>query len=161
MNAAASTNSLSSRRPKGLLVNSMTSPDFTKAGALIFDGAKRILIVKPKTNDFWIFVGGKREKGETDEECLRREIKEEIDVDITGTSTFYMQSPIEPAAGSKEGKTVQMNIYFAEIQEVPHPSAEIEKIHWLTREEYESKQFLIGSIMNHYVIPRLIAEGRF
>jgi 8-oxo-dGTP diphosphatase len=54
------------------------------AAMLIKDG--RVLIAKRKANDMlankWEFPGGKIEVGESPEECLRREIQEEFQVEI-------------------------------------------------------------------------------
>ena len=38
----------------------------------------KILLVRKKGKDIWTGLGGRVEKGETEEECLLREIKEEI-----------------------------------------------------------------------------------
>ena len=52
-------------------------------GALIFDGAGRVLMVRThKWSNLWGIPGGKTKFGETSEAALRREIKEETDLDI-------------------------------------------------------------------------------
>ena len=55
------------------------------AAILIKDN--RILIAKRRINDKlagnWEFPGGTIEYEETPEECLRREMKEEFDIDVT------------------------------------------------------------------------------
>lgn len=54
--------------------------------ALIIDGAK-ILIARRKKNDsfggFWEFPGGKCEPGESTSDCVRREIREELGIEVT------------------------------------------------------------------------------
>ena len=137
-----------------------TKADLLKVGALIFDARKRLLIVKPKKNDFWLFVGGKIEPEETFEECLAREIREELGVELAATPIFYGDSPIEPAAGDRLGRTVQIAAYIVTVQGTPLPSAEIEALHWLSADDYYAKMFLLGSILDKYFIPRLIAEGK-
>lgn len=135
-------------------------PDIVKAGAIIIDDQKRLLITKPKTKDMWVFVGGKLEAGETMEECLVREIQEELGVNIVGEPQLYMKSPIEPAAGNTQGLTVQITAYVARIDGEPMASSEIEAIHWLSREEFEERKFALGSVLQDHVIPRLIQENR-
>jgi mutator protein MutT len=54
--------------------------------ALIIDGS-RILIARRKKNDsfggFWEFPGGKCEEGESTSDCVRREIREELGIEVT------------------------------------------------------------------------------
>ena len=47
----------------------------------------RILICQRRSNDsfggYWEFPGGKIEPGETPAECVRRELREELDIEVT------------------------------------------------------------------------------
>jgi len=55
-------------------------------------GGRRLLIARRRMEDLlgglWEFPGGKQENGETLEECLRREIKEELDIAIRVDTPF-------------------------------------------------------------------------
>jgi 8-oxo-dGTP diphosphatase len=51
------------------------------AGALIFDGQGRVLLVKPTYKDGWEIPGGYVEPGETPVEGARREVGEELGLD--------------------------------------------------------------------------------
>ena len=54
------------------------------AGALIFDGAGRLLILKPTYKTGWTIPGGVMEAdGETPWEACRREVREECGIDLT------------------------------------------------------------------------------
>lgn len=56
------------------------------SAAVIEGGQGRILICRRGEGGscahLWEFAGGKREQGETDEECLIRECREELDVEV-------------------------------------------------------------------------------
>jgi len=134
-------------------------PDIIKAGALILRN-KKLLIVKPYKHDFWIFPGGKPEGEEALEEALIREIHEEISVKTIGIPVQYSESPIEKAAGDPKERTCQIFAYLVDIDGEPVASAEIEMIHWLSREEFEKDTFNLGSIMRDNTIPQLIREGK-
>jgi ADP-ribose pyrophosphatase YjhB (NUDIX family) len=134
-------------------------PDIIKSGAIIIRD-KKLLITKPKTKDFWIFVGGKPEGDETVEQALAREVREELGVNIIGKPVLYLKSPIELAAGNSDGKTVQIFAFIIAVDGEPSASAEIEKIHWLSREEFNHESFKLGSILQKHTIPKLITEGK-
>jgi 8-oxo-dGTP diphosphatase len=132
-------------------------PDIIKIAALVVREGK-LLITKTVKQDIWISLGGTLEKAEDELECLRRELEEEIKVKVVGEPKFYLKSPIEEAVHNP-GKTVQITVYLTEIEGEPTPSMEVEKIHWLTKAEFEAGVFKLGSVLQEYAVPKLIEDG--
>jgi mutator protein MutT len=63
----------------------MTDPDYLPVTAAVIEKDGKILIARRKTffpGHPWEFPGGKLEDGETLEECLKREIREELGIEI-------------------------------------------------------------------------------
>ncbi|MGB4432504.1 MAG: NUDIX domain-containing protein [Bacillota bacterium] len=61
--------------------------------AIIIDDTQRILAAQRKTGDlagYWEFPGGQVKPGETLEQCLTREIYEELSLEITDVTPFMM-----------------------------------------------------------------------
>ena len=61
--------------------------------AIIFDDDKVLLTNRPNCQThagYWEFPGGKVEQGETPAQCLKREIKEELNIDVMVFDTVYM-----------------------------------------------------------------------
>ncbi len=66
-------------------------------GALIFDDAGRVLLMRTnKWSNRWGIPGGKIEAGETCEQALRRELKEETGQDIADIRFVMVQDCIQP-----------------------------------------------------------------
>ncbi len=74
------------------------TPDIIKVTAAILIKDDKIIIAKRKADDYlaekWEFPGGKIENNETPEQCLKRELKEEFDIDVTvgehlGSSIYH------------------------------------------------------------------------
>ncbi len=60
--------------------------------ALLYNDGKYLLCQRPATDKLslkWEFPGGKLEDGETPEQCLIREVREELCVDIAIVSHFH------------------------------------------------------------------------
>lgn len=60
---------------------------------------------------FWEFPGGKVESGESDEECIRREIREEFSVEIELTPDAYLGSQ----NFISDGKECMISLYEATL----------------------------------------------
>ena len=62
-----------------------SKPHFHVTAGLLWQNGMVLIARRPEGSHlagFWEFPGGKQEVGETLEECLEREMKEELDVDV-------------------------------------------------------------------------------
>jgi len=96
--------------------------------AYIYIIDKKILVSLSKGKDTWYIPGGKRELGETDQQALIREVKEELAVDIVPDTIKYFETFEAQAHGKPKGTTVRMTCYTADFSGKLTPSAEIDKI---------------------------------
>ena len=91
----------------------------------------KILAARSKNKELFYIPGGKREQGESDEQALIREIKEEISVNIIPNSIKYAKTFRAQADGKSENMMVKLTCYFAEFQGEFLPDAEIEEIEFI------------------------------
>ena len=99
--------------------------------ALIETKEGKVLSTRSKGKNKYYIPGGKREKGETDEQTLIREIQEELNVQIKTDSIEYVGTFIAQSDGAKKGIMVKMTCYKAAYEGKITPSSEIEEIRWL------------------------------
>ena len=84
----------------------------TVAAALITDGDKFMICRRPAYKArglLWEFPGGKTEEGETPEQALIREIKEELDADIKVGQLFTKLTHVYPDL------TIELYLFKAEL----------------------------------------------
>lgn len=74
---------------------------------------------------FWEFPGGKIEPGESPEECLRRELKEELSIDVA-IGSFFDESCYD--YGSKQ---VRLLCYYVEYLRGTFSLSDHDEIKWL------------------------------
>lgn len=108
--------------------------------ALIFIKDRKVLSTISKGKDTYYIPGGKREKGETDEEALMREVKEELSVSLIPSSIKYYGTFSAQAHGKAEGVTVRMTCYTASFKGRLKPAAEVEKIVWINSNDFDSER---------------------
>lgn len=100
--------------------------------AWIYIKDRKILSTRSKGKDAWYIPGGKREQGESDQEALVREVKEELSVDLLSQTIVYLGTFKAQAHGKPEGVFVQMTCYTADFTGDLQPAAEIEEMKYLT-----------------------------
>jgi 8-oxo-dGTP diphosphatase len=100
----------------------------------------KFLIAKRKAGGecglLWELPGGKREPGETDEECLTRELREELSVEsrvgLWYHTVVYRYSP---------DKIVELRVFRADIKGSFGRLAEHEEIRWISPAESDGYRF--------------------
>ncbi|HEX6161241.1 MAG TPA: NUDIX domain-containing protein [Thermoanaerobaculia bacterium] len=114
----------------------------------------RVLCARSHHQEVYYLPGGKREAGESDEEALLREIREELAVSLDA-ATIRPLGVFEAPAHGKPGVIVRMTCYTAAVTGQPRPSAEIAELAWLT---YADRHRL--SLAGQVVFDHLHAQGR-
>lgn len=128
---------------------------YKAAGIIIKD--RKLLFTRAQDMDFFIDPGGKIEEGETAEQALIRELKEELSIDVNETDLEFFGKYTAEAANHK-GKTVHMKAFIVKKwQGEIRPDAEIEELRWLTSKVPDDIQ--VGSIFGGKVLPRLHEMG--
>lgn len=124
--------------------------------AIIFHGGK-ILIAQRKHGKnqeyLWEFPGGKQEAGETLEECLHREIMEELRLDIT-VGKFFTESRYDYESGS-----ISLRIFFASCSQsdISYMDSH-EQVSWVLPSRLPEYNFAPADIP---VVERLLKSGCF
>ena len=106
--------------------------------ALIRDENKFMICQRPahKTRGLlWEFVGGKVEKGESKQQALIRECREELDVTVSVGDVFIEVIHEYP------DMTVDLTLFSCEIAEGEPKMLEHNDIRWITPEEIDGFDF--------------------
>ena len=79
-------------------------------GALIFDGANRVLMIRThKWSNLWGIPGGKIKRGEPSERAVAREIKEETNLDVADVRFVLVQDCIHSREFYKDAHFILLN----------------------------------------------------
>jgi len=111
--------------------------------AVIHDSRGRIFATQRgygRWKDYWEFPGGKIEEGETPEEALKREIREELETDIE------IEHLIDTIEYDYPDFHLSMRCYSCHILSGQLTLKEHEAARWLTKEQLNSLNWLPADI---------------
>jgi 8-oxo-dGTP diphosphatase len=129
----------------------------TRIAAIIIENGKLLMEKGKGYNELWT-PGGKQEEGESDEECLRRELEEELKVNIIEMKFF---KEYEGVSYYNKDKKIKQRIYIVSINGDIKPSMEIENVVWLTKDDLKNHTFSLIPTTEKEIIPDLIKKGLF
>lgn len=125
--------------------------------AIILDQYNQLLLVRKKGSAFFMQAGGKTELNETPLMTLKRELKEELTLDIQEEQCIY-QGHFEAPAANESGYKLDAHVFQLQI---PHreilPHAEIEEIVWC--DIAQAKALCLAPLTKDTLIP-LVEQTR-
>ncbi len=124
-----------------------------KVTAAVIEKDGKILIAKRRIGDLhggrWEFPGGKVEFGETPEECLKRELKEELDIEVD-IGKFICSSPFTYMLVPMELLVYKASYLSGSIKALDH-----DELKWVTPQELNSYDFVKADVN---VVKRLMED---
>lgn len=127
-----------------------------RVGAFIIQDKKLLLVSGQNIPIFWS-PGGKIDEGESLEDCLRRELLEELQVGIKSLK-FYDHIKIEAAKfGDVNFNPSDNHYYLVEVSGEIKPSSEIDIIRWFSKEDI--KDPMLQPAYRDIIFPKLIKDG--
>lgn len=130
----------------------MHTTTIIKIGALIFNDNNELLAVhkRGKSPMELIMPGGKCDEGESDEETLKRELMEELNVRVSSMKFFDEFQ----AKAMYEDKWLIMRVYHVTLRDTPVPQQEIDQLVWLDR-NYNKTNYIFASILGEKILPKI------
>lgn len=123
--------------------------------ALIALNKGKILSTRSFGKESYYLPGGKREAGESDQQTLFREIKEELNIELLEDTIDYIGTFSAQADGMEDGILVKMTCYQADFNQIPQASNEIEEVRWLSYSDIE-----LVSAVDKIIFKALKAKGQ-
>ena len=127
------------------------------AAALIWDGARFLICQRPAHKAcglLWEFVGGKVEPGETKQQALARECREELDITVEVGEAFTEVTHVYP------GLTVHLTLFHARIAGGKPRLLEHNDLRWITVGEIGDYAFCPADAEILARLRRAAADGK-
>ena len=132
---------------------------YNKIGLLVLNSDHTKFLVCEKSLEFdtneYIMPGGLFREHSI-EECLRNEINEELDCEIDFSTLAFVGEYNDIAAGWSD-RTVSIKLYTASLIGTPRPCSEIDKLHWIGRENVTSPR--VSAIIRNKIIPDVVKKN--
>jgi 8-oxo-dGTP pyrophosphatase MutT (NUDIX family) len=125
----------------------MTAP-IRIAAALILDSAGRALLVRKRGTAAFMQAGGKIEPGEAPLDALRRELREELEIELAAEPEHLGR--FSAPAANEEGRVVEAEIFHLPFSGEVFPAAELEEVRWV---DPAAPAVLLAPLTRDHVLP--------
>jgi len=125
------------------------------AAALVFRGGKLLITQRPAGSHLeglWEFPGGKREENESFQECLVRELIEELGIEVT------VGDEVETVVHTYPEKTVRLKFFHCQWRKNEPHTLGCPAFRWISRDELTQYEFPPA---DKTLLERLRSEDKF
>ena len=122
----------------GLPIRALAVKPIDVAAGLVFHQQKLLITQRLKGSHLaglWEFPGGKREPGETFEDCLVRELREELGIEVSLGRAFAEITHDYP------GKTVHLKFFLCRLAKGEPRTIGCAAYEWATKERLAKRDF--------------------
>lgn len=126
-----------------------------KVALAVIKNKKMLQVRTSRQKDVFFTLGGKLEKGESDIECLEREVKEEVGCYLDKSSLKFL-AEFEDVAHGIDGRLVNIRMYEGRLIGSPKPLSEVVEIGWF---DSKSPKKHLSEIARRKIFPWLKEHG--
>ncbi|MFR9752409.1 NUDIX hydrolase [Nocardia sp. 004] len=116
-----------------------------RTAALAHIRDRRLLQTRSIGKDVFYMAGGKIDPGETPEDALHREVREELDVGVVSLGELGVFQAV--AYGHSPDTRLHMTCFTAELDGEPRPAGEIAELRYFTVSEYAAMDHIAPGSM--------------
>ena len=106
------------------------APVIRIVAAVILNAEGHLLLVRKRGTETFMQPGGKFETGETSEEALSRELREELGFELTAVDFQYV-GRFSAVAANEAGHMVDCDVHFTVVETEGVVASEIEELRWI------------------------------
>ncbi|WP_084100707.1 NUDIX domain-containing protein [Demequina sp. NBRC 110051] len=128
----------------------MTAPIIVSA-VVLRDAGGRVLTVRKRGTELFMFPGGKHEPGESAAQAAVRETREEVGVELDPALLEPLGTFIA-AAANEDGHEVHADVFTHPPVDIGDPLAEIEELRWV---HLSAPDVPLAPLLGDHVFPAL------
>lgn len=117
----------------------------------------KLLLAYSNNRKAWYLPGGKVDEGEEALQSLRREILEELNIELNPEKITYYCHVTAPAYGLVPEVIMEQDCFLYPLTEKIEPSNEIAAVRYFSRQEYNNEPIQVIGVL--YVFDKLKADG--
>ena len=118
---------------------------------------KKLLLAFSKNKKAWYLPGGKVDAGETSLQAIKREIKEELNIDLDPQQLIFYSHVTAPAFGEHSNILMEQDCFRYELKEEIQASNEIDEVAYFDRDTYLKEPAQVPGVL--MVFDRLEEDG--